>query len=209
MNRKLLLSILAAVPAALMPLAAASQAAQAASSASAERVEHTYKYEAFAGYGYTSLNQVNASRYGLQGVNLSITRDWGKYFGITVDGASYSFPIAAGNPCPPLVASCTPTVDAVLFGPVLHGPLYGRVSGFVHVLIGGEHTGGEEQTPTVSFAGGAGGGLEYKLSPRLALRASGDDIASSFSVIGNSPSLGYSPHEHGNSRASFGIVYRF
>jgi hypothetical protein len=206
LKRTLLLSFLAVVPAALMPLAAASQVAPARGSRSASQGESSYKYEVFAGYGYTSLNQVNQSRNGLQGVNLSVTRDWGKYFGVTADGGYYRYPISH-----PIVvgSTLTPSVDAVLFGPVVHAEVWGKVSGFAHGLLGGEHTGGESQTPNISFAGGAGGGLEYKLGPRLSLRASGDEIASSFSLTGNSPALGYSPHRHWNSRAAFGVVYRF
>jgi hypothetical protein len=202
LKRTLLLSILAVIPAALMPLAAASQVAPSVEKGSVGGGDKTYNWEAFAGFGYTSLNQVNQSRSGLMGVNLSVTRDFGKYFGVTADGAYYKYAIVSGNPG-------APTVDAVLFGPVVHAELYGKFSGFAHALMGGEHTGGESQTPNISFAGGVGGGLEYKLGPRLSLRASGDDIASSFSLINNSKALGYSPHLHWNSRAAFGAVYRF
>ena len=206
MKRTFLLSMLALVSAALMPLAATSQLAPARGSRSADQVEPSYKWEVFAGYGYTTLNQVNQARNGLQGVNLSVTRDWGRYFGITADGAYYRYPIDH-----PIVvgSTLTPSVDAVLFGPVIHANLYGKVGGFVHALLGGEHTGGESQTPNISFAAGFGGGLEYSLGRHLAVRASGDDIASSFSLTGNSPALGYSPHEHWNSRAAFGVVYKF
>jgi hypothetical protein len=202
LKRTLLLSILAAIPAALMPLAAAGQVAPVRGPRSASLEGPSYKYEVFAGYGYTSLNQVNQSRSGLQGGNISVTRNWGKYFGVTADGAYYKYPLVTGNPG-------DPSVDAVLFGPVVHAQLYGKISGFAHGLLGGEHSGGEKQTPNISFAGGGGGGLEYRLGPRLSLRASGDDIASSFSLINNSKALGYSPHLHWNSRAAFGVVYRF
>jgi hypothetical protein len=202
LNRTSFLSILAAIPVALMPLAAASQVAPVRGPRSASLEGPSYKWEAFAGYGYTSLNQVNQSRSGLQGVNVSLTRDWGKYFGVTADGAYYKYPLVSGNPG-------DPSVDAVLFGPVVHGQLFRNISGFAHGLLGGEHSGGESQTPNISFAGGGGGGLEYRLGPRLSLRASGDDIASSFSLTGNTPALGYSPHRHWNSRAAFGVVYRF
>ncbi|MGA3263873.1 MAG: outer membrane beta-barrel protein [Terracidiphilus sp.] len=205
MKRTLLLSILAMVPAALLSLAATSQVAQARKGATVEGGEPSYKYEFYAGYGYTSINQVNGARYGLQGVDLSVTRDWGKYFGIIADGGYYKYPLKAGsNPNPG-----NPVVDSVLFGPVFHANFYKRTSVFVRALLGGEHSGGENQTPNISFAGGAGIGMEYKLSPRLSLRASGDDIASSFSLINNSPSLAYSPHRTRSSRASFGVVYRF
>jgi len=200
LKRNLLLSILAVVLAALMPLAATCQVSPSGGAASAERPEIPSKYEVFAGYGYTSINQVNQSYHGLQGVNLSVTRDWGKYFGLTADGATYSYSLGSGNPG-------NPSVDMVLFGPMAHANITGRVSVFVHALLGGEHTGGESQTPKVSFAGGAGGGMDYKLSPHVSLRASGDDIASAFSV--NNPAPGDSPHERRNSRAAFGVVYKF
>jgi hypothetical protein len=184
-----------------MPLAAAGKIAPERKPA-VEGDQPTYKYEVFAGFGYTGLNQLNNSRSGLMGVNLSVTRDWGKYFGITADGAYYKYAIKTGNPGSPLV-------ESVLLGPVIHAPLYERTGIFAHALLGGEHTGGESMTPTISFAGGMGGGLEYRLSKHLAVRASGDYIASSFSVSGNSSRLGYSPHKTWSPRAAFGVVYKF
>lgn len=207
MKRTLLLSILAMIPAVLLPLATTGQVSPDRGSRSTDESEQpVYKWEVYAGYGYTSLNQVNQSRSGLQGGNVSITRDWGKYFGVTGDGAYYSYPFDT-----PVVANSTlkPSVDLVLFGPVAHVEIWGKVSGFARAFLGGEHTGGESQTPNISLAGGFGGGMEYKLTSRISLRASGDDIASSFSLTGNSPALGYSPHKHWNSRAGFGAVYRF
>lgn len=200
MKRTFWFSILAVIPAALLPLAATSQVAPASGKGSAQQGESSYKYEVYAGYGYTSLNQVDQSRSGLQGVNVSVTRNFGKYFGVTADGADYKWALKTGNPG-------TPTVQTVLFGPVLHANLYGRVDGFVHVLLGGEHTGGESMTPSISFAGGAGAGIDYKMKPRFALRVSGDDIASSF--VSDPYHLGYSAHKHWNSRATIGVVYKF
>ena len=200
MKRTFWFSILAVIPAALLPLAATSQVAPASGKVSAVRGETSYKYEVYAGYGYTSLNQVDQSRSGLQGVEVSVTRNFGKYFGVTADGADYKWALKTGNPG-------SPTVQTVLFGPVLHANLYGRVDGFVRVLLGGAHTGGESMTPNISFAGGVGAGLDYKLSPRFAIRAAGDDIAASF--VSDPNHLGYSAHEHRNSRATFGVVYKF
>ena len=201
LKRKLLLTILAVVPAVLMPLAAAGKIIPERKPA-VEGDQPTYKYEVYAGFGYTSLNQVNNSRSGLMGGKLSLTRDWGKYFGITADGSYYKYAIKSGNPG-------TPSVTTVLLGPVIHAQLYERVGIFVNGLMGGAHTGGESMTPNISFAGGMGGGVEYRLSKHLAMRASGDYIAASFSVSGNSSSLGYSPHKTWNPRAAFGVVYKF
>jgi len=201
LKRTFVFSILAVIPAALMPLAAIAQVAPAGSH-STEPGERIFHYEAYAGYAYTSLNQVNQSRYGLQGVNVSLTRDWGKYFGVTAEGDYYRIGLESGNPG-------KPSVDSVFFGPVIHANIYGHVGGFVHALIGGEHTGGESETPNISFAGGPGGGLEYTMRPRISIRASGDFIGGSFSLANNTQELANSPHRTWNSRASIGVVYRF
>jgi hypothetical protein len=164
--------------------------------------DRTYKYLFYGGVGYTSLNQVNQSRYGLIGADLEVRREFGRFFAITADGAFYSTAVGTGNPG-------TPTVDQVLFGPELHGVIFDRWTVFVRALIGGEHSGGERQTPNISFAGGAGGGVEYAVTPRFVLRISGDDIAAAFSPINNTPAFGNSAHTTRNSRASLVIGYRF
>jgi hypothetical protein len=51
--------------------------------------------------------------------------------------------------------------------------------------------------------------VDYNLNPRFSVRASGDIIGASFSLIGNSAQLGYSPHKTWDSRASIGVVYHF
>jgi hypothetical protein len=188
-----------------MPLAASSQIIPGRKAA-AEGDETVYKNEVYGGYAYTSLNQVNLSRSGLQGGELSYTRDFGRYFGLTADGAFYKYPFA--NP-EVTNSTLTPSVDMVLFGPELHAVLYEKTTGFFHALLGGEHVGGTGQTPNISFAGGVGGGVEYKLLSRISARASGDVILQSFSVTGNSAALGYSPHRSENARATIGVVYHF
>lgn len=201
MKRKILLSILAAVPAALLPLAASSQIAPEKPQPST--TEPTYKYELFAGWGYTSLNQVSQSTSGLQGVTLSGTRNFSKYFGVTVDGGHYAWDVTATNP----VHS---TVDLYLAGPVVHAPLYERLGIFVHGLMGAAHTGGAVViSPNYSFAGGLGIGLDYKFksSNHWGLRTYGDIIGSSFTLTPFQP--GYSPHLRWNARASAGVTYKF
>jgi hypothetical protein len=206
LKRMFLFSILAGVSAALLPLAATSQASSSGGSKGSEPADHTYKYEVYAGYAYTSLNQVNQSRYGLQGVNVSLTRDFGRYFGVTAEGDFYNKSFGS-----PEVVNSTinPSVTSVLFGPVIHANIYGHFDGFLHGLLGGEHTGGESQTPNISFAGGFGGGMDYSLTNHFSLRASGDIIGASFSLTGNSPQLANSPHRTWDSRASIGAVYHF
>jgi hypothetical protein len=161
-----------------------------------------FHYQAFGGFAYTSLNQVNQSRYGLIGFDLQVSRHWGRYFTLVGDGAYFFTSYASGNPG-------NPKVSMLLGGPELHAPLYNKVHGFFHGLIGGEHTGGVGVTPRVSFAGGPGGGLDYVMSPRMVIRAEGDYILASFSLTNNNSQNAYSPHMRGNARASVGFAYRF
>ncbi|HKF50613.1 MAG TPA: hypothetical protein VKB38_24830 [Terracidiphilus sp.] len=198
--RKWLVALLA-VTAALMPSLALAQVSSD-SGTSNKSTGPAYKYQVFAGAGYIGLNQVNQSRYGLIGANVAVSRNWGRYFAVTIDGAYYPSSLGSGNPG-------DPSVDAILGGPELHGQLFERWELFVRGLIGYEHTGGEHMIPDTSFAGGGGGGVEYSINSRWGVRVSGDVIGASFSPENNTPLLGYSPHRTFNSRASGGIVYRF
>jgi opacity protein-like surface antigen len=200
LKRTILFSILVAAISALVPLTATAQAAPASESASAERAEPSYKYQAYAGYGYTSINQVDQSRNGLQGVTLSLTREMAKYFSLTAQGGYYKYPYDTTNPG-------DPSVTMLLAGPEMHVPFFGKTSAFVHVLMGGQHTGGEGITPDINFAWGVGIGMDYKLNSRFSLRAQGDDI-NSFSAQ-DPDNLGTSSHRHANAHATIGVVYKF
>jgi len=202
-------SILAVIPAILMPLSAVSQVAPDEGTAPAAKAQPAYKYEVYAGFGYTSINQVNQSRYGLMGVDLSVTRDWGRYFGLTGMANYYKPALSFGSGGANDGNPGDPSVYEALVGPELHANLYEKLSGFFRGGLGVEHTSGEGETPKISFAGGFGGGLTYNLSQRLAIRASGDKIGASFSVRNNTPALGNSPHRTWNSSGTIGIVYRF
>ncbi|MFZ0306316.1 MAG: hypothetical protein WAL75_26760 [Terracidiphilus sp.] len=171
------------------------------------------KYEVYAGWGYTSINQVNQSRYGLMGVELSATRDWGKYFGLAVMGNYFKPPLSFGGGGGGVNNNTAnpgdPSVYEVLAGPEFHADIYDRLGGFIHGVMGAEHTGGEHMTPNLSFAGGFGGGMYYRLTDRFSVRVSGDKIGASFSLINNTPILGNSPHRTWNSSATVGLAYRF
>jgi hypothetical protein len=194
------LVLIMAVPAVLLPLAAAAQVAPEKTPRPVDL--GAPKYKVYAGFGYTSLNQVNQSRFGLIGANVEVTRDFGRYLAVVGDGGFYPASLGSGNPG-------KPTVTMVLGGVEVHGNIFENWSLFVHGLIGGEHTGGESMTPNISFAGGAGLGVEHGLGSHWAIRAFGDDIGSSFSLRDNSTQLGNSPHRRWNARASAGIVFRF
>jgi hypothetical protein len=198
LNRKLFFGILAAAAALLTPFKANCQIAPEKSPS--QSTEPEYKYQAFVGVGYTSLNQVSQSNSGLIGVTGSFTRDFGKYFGVTLDGGHYQWVVTRANPE-------AASVNLYLAGPEFHAPLYEKVSLFVHGLIGAAHTGGVAIYPNYSFAGGVGLGLDYKLNSHFGIRAYGDDIGSSFSITPFQP--GDSPHRRFNARASMGVTYKF
>jgi hypothetical protein len=198
LKRKLFFWILAASAATLMSFKADGQIAP--EKTSTRPTGPDFKYIAFAGVGYTSLNQVSQSNSGLVGVSLSVTRNWGKYFGVTLDGGHYQWVVTRANPE-------AVSVNQYLAGPEFHAALYEKASIFAHALIGAAHTGGVPIYPANSFAGGVGVGVDYRLGDRFGLRASGDDIGSSFSVTPFVP--GDSPHRRFNARASLGVTYRF
>ena len=210
LKRTFLFLMLAVVPAALMPAAAAGQVNPEAAPAT-EQGSSTFKYTGYAGFAYTSLNQVNLSRYGLIGGKFSLTRNWGKYFGLSGIVDYYKPPVSGNSPGNP----GDPSVYTFMVAPEVHATLYGNLSGLFFGEVGGEHTGGEGMTPTISFAGGLGGGMEYALTSRFGIRAEGDRVAASFSLAsspetGVSPEqLGYSTHRTWNARGSIGVTYHF
>jgi hypothetical protein len=201
LKSKFLLTMAAAVPAALLPLAAFGQVAPERK-AVPSAVTPNYKYEAYVGFAYSPINQVNQSRSGLMGGKLALTRDFGKHFGITANGDYYRVAVTSTNPG-------SPTVVSVTAGPEFRATIMGNVDGFFHVLLGGEHTSGEGMTPNISFSGGFGGGFVYNVSQRWGVRVEGDRQSDSFSFTNNSAALGNSAHTHWNGRASVGAVYRF
>ena len=198
MKSKLLLSILAAASAIVIPISAVGQVAP--ERPPKDLTGPDYKYEAYVGWGYTSLNQVNQSRSGLQGVSASVMRSFGDHFGVKVDGGHYQWNVTATNPG-------NPTVDMFLAGPVVRGNLFEKWSAYAQGLLGGVHTGGVSIQPDVSFAGGVGVGLDYNKNARWSIRAFGDDIGSSFTLVPFQQ--GFSPHMRWNARAGVGVVYHF
>lgn len=153
------------------------------------------RYEAYVTAAYSSANQVKGSS-ALIGFNAGVDAKLKKWFGGTVDFGQYANSTGVAKP----------TVTTLLAGPEFYIPSE-KLTGFVHVMFGGAHTGGVLTKPDISFAYGVGGGFEYAVSPHLAIRVSGDGIRSSFTAI---PFVaGDSPHSRLNARATGGIAYRF
>lgn len=198
LKSKLLLSIVAVVLAFVVPAAAVGQIAP--EKPPKDITGPVYKYEAYVGYGYTSLNQVNQSRSGKQGVSASVTRYFGDHFGLKADGGYYPWDVTAKN-------VGNPSVDMVLVGPVVRGNLFEKWSGYAEGLFGGVHTGGVSIQPGISFAGGFGIGVDYNRSARWGVRLFGDDIGSAFTI--QPYESGFSTHMRWNARAGIGVVYHF
>jgi len=163
------------------------------------------KYEVFAGVAYSRLRQVPVSYSGLVGGKISLARDWGKYFQLM--GSVDYYKVGTGHAGLPNPGH--PTVYTFLVGPAVHVQIFEKVSGEFFAELGGEHTGGESMTPSISFAGGFGGGLAYSLGRNWGVQLTGDRVAASFSLPNNSPQLNNSTNRTWNARGTFGLAYRF
>jgi hypothetical protein len=203
LKRTLLFYFLATVAATLTPLVAAGQVSPEA--APGPRQAAPYKYEVFAGVAYSRLRQAPVSYSGLVGGKISLARDWGKYFQLM--GSVDYYKVGTGRTDLPNPGN--PSIYTFLVGPQLHLNITEKLSGKVFAELGGEHTGGESITPSISFAGGFGGGLAYSLGRNWGVQLTGDRVAASFSLPGNTPQLGYSTNRTWNVRGTFGVFYRF
>lgn len=198
MKRKFVFALALAACAALAPLAASGQIIE--EKPAAPPAERGYRNEVFAGWGYTSINQVNQSRSGLQGYEVGASHDFGKYFGVTGLYGRYDWTVTSAN-------TGNPTVQTFLVGPMLHAQLYERWNAYARVLLGTTHTGNISIEPSQSFAGGMGIGVEYMLKPRIALRLGGDSIGSAFTITPYES--GASTHTSWNAHTYLTVAYKF
>jgi hypothetical protein len=203
LKRTLLFLILGVAGAVLTALPAEGQVNPEAAPGPAQAAP--YKYEVYLGAAYSRLRQVPVSYSGLLGGKVTLSRDWGKYFQLSASGDYYRVGTGhAGLPNPG-----NPSIYTFLVAPGLHATLYGNLSGVFFGEVGAEHTGGESETPSLSFAGGFGGGVAYSMSRNLAVQLTADRVAASFSLPNNTPQLSYSTHRTWNARATIGVAYRF
>ncbi len=195
--------ILAGVPACLS-LPAAGQVNPEAAPASPQTAP--YKYEVYAGFAYSRLRQVPVSFSGLLGGKVSLARDYGKYFQMI--GSVDYYKIGTGHRGLPNPGD--PSIYSILVGPGLHATIYDNLSGMFYTQIGVEHTGGEQMSPSVSFAGGFGGGLAYNLGHNFGVQLTGDRIGASFPLPDNNTSgQAGSTHRTWDARGTIGVVYHF
>jgi hypothetical protein len=179
----------------LLPMSVAGQVARPTTN---DAPAPFYRYEVFAGADYMGANQVKSSS-ALIGGNGGASAKLKPWFGATVDFGDY--PASATSH-----GLVKPTVTTFMAGPEFYIPA-DNLTGFFHVLFGGEHTGNANVTPDISFAYAVGGGFEYKVKKRWALRISGDAILSA--SVQDPTNEGFSPHTKSDARASAGVAYHF
>ncbi|HTJ29845.1 MAG TPA: outer membrane beta-barrel protein [Acidobacteriaceae bacterium] len=193
MKGKFLLSLAGLLlPASMMAPMATAQVAKPAEPASA--VDFS-RYEVYGGFAYSGADQVNKTS-ALIGANVGVQAKLKRWFGANADFGWY------GNS----TGIEKPTVTSFLAGPEFYIPA-DNITGFIHVLFGGEHTGGVGEKPGVAYAFAVGGGFEYALSKKFSVRVAGDDINAAF--VQDPTNQGFSPHRHSNPRATIGVAYRF
>jgi len=162
--------------------------------------QDTPKFDIFAGYSYLRLNPSTAgvSSFNLNGGSASIAYNAKSWLGGVADFGGYS----NGNI---LNTGINGTLSTYLFGPRVSYRHFGRITPFGEVLFGVAHassagTSGSDN----AFAMALGGGLDYKLSDRFAIRpVKVDYLMTRFSETGTSNQT------QNNLRVSTGIVFRF
>lgn len=153
------------------------------------------RFELFGGGSYAQTGFFNAGHWaGLAGWDASLAFNATHYVGLVVDGGQYfgttKIPVAVPTPfptCPPLCPTTSPTFDAttrsydILFGLQFSRRKSERWTPFGEVLFG--HAGVRGQATAQGFGYSAvssglalvaGGGADYKINQRFALRLKAD-----------------------------------
>ncbi len=131
--------------------------------------------KASVGYVLTNSGMPSASRLNLSGVDAAVIADLSRFFGVAAD-SSY---VRAANV---FGTGYHADVLSYLAGPVLYPVAHSRVRLYVHGLAGGARVTGpipSSGNPPVTgfvnkFSWAVGGGVEYQISPSVALRSGGD-----------------------------------
>ena len=141
-----------------------------------------YKYEAYVGVAYSRIRQVPVSYSGLMGGKGVTGPRLGKVFSTHGVGRTTTRWDSATATCRiPATRRSTPSWlgrQSTLRSMRTSADCFSRE-------LGGEHTGGENMTPSISFAGGFGGGLAYSLSRNFGMQLTGDRVAASFPLPNN------------------------
>ena len=181
------------------------------------------RIELFAGGSYAEAGLFNAGHWaGLPGWDASLGLNATHWLGIVVEGGQYfgtsKIPVGEQAPFPPCTPFCPvsgSTFNAttreynILFGAQFFRRKYERWTPFGELLFGHQGTRGVASAQGETFteigtgrALVAGGGLDYKINPRFALRLKGDYLQTGTDF----PLLGKKKQD--NFRFSVGIVIR-
>jgi hypothetical protein len=180
------------------------------------------RLELFGGGTYAEAGPFNAGHWaGLSGWDASLGLNATHWLGFIVEGGQYfgtaKIPSTVGLPFPPCGSpngycpTTTPTFDVttrqydILFGAQFSRRKYVRWTPFGEILYG--HGGTRGEVPGFAEVSGgrslvAGGGLDYKINPRFALRLKADYLqtATDYSSLGKL--------KQDNFRFSAGVVIR-
>jgi opacity protein-like surface antigen len=159
--------------------------------------EHYPRLEIFGGYSYFRSDQfANRESLNAPGYAFSLAGNVSKHVGLVAEVSRHhgdvTFPNLQPNP------EVEATTTTFLFGPRFstHGE---GVSLFGHLLLGGLKTSAEGFGSETDFALAVGGGIEFAVSERVAVRAIQLDYL---------PSRGEDRWAH-NFRAQVGLVFKF
>ena len=179
----------------------------------AQSSDRSDRIEVFGGYSYMSRDFSLISPNGLNGWNASANFKAGRKVGFVADFSgfypSYTYP-------PGSVAVSGKTYTS-LFGPQV-SILRGRFAPFGRFLIGVTHVTPQDfgAGDTVNFfksnnalSLGAGGGLDYSVTRRIAIRGQADWLYARLTPIGGGgPGVNYVKNRS-TGRISTGVVFRF
>jgi len=159
------------------------------------------KAEVFGGYSYLNVDTNGlSSRQSANGWEASVSGNFNKRFAVEGDVSGYykTFPVFLG-----LVVPGGVSVHDYGF---LGGPRINFRPVFFHALLGADRLTGSAVGVSASqngFAGAFGGGVQWKVGPQWAVRASGDYVLTRHNIFG-----GPRVTQH-NFRASAGVVFTF
>jgi opacity protein-like surface antigen len=153
--------------------------------------QETPKMEVFGGYSNFSAN-INTASFNMNGVAVSAAENVNRWFGGALDFSAH-FGTENGH---------TVSMQTISYGPVFSYRKSPRITPFGHVLLGAVHGGPnylDISKGEYRFGMYAGGGLDVKVAPNVALRiAQVDYLLTRFSNA-----------TQDNFRISAGIVMRF
>lgn len=166
-------------------------------------------FEVFGGYSYingdfTGVTHEASPGITLQGWNASVDVKSGRWFGLVADFAGY-------YPSHDFGGTFTSSAKAhtFLFGPQVSLPVK-RIKPFAHFLLGDTYVVGSQtflsKSSDNSFTYAFGGGVDFAVTGRIALRAQFDSLHNNFTSYDNQVQ---SLIDHRVMRISTGVVFGF